>query len=261
MQDSYQRTVNGAFSSGQSTIIFNDQERALIDGEGVKFAGHSTEYVISSPTDTTFVVAPVLSSNVADNEKITRLDPYRLVSFDEILDEYPEVKPTDPKAAQLYKMYLRTRKYLEERTEHVFKSRTITEVHSIDTDTDILTLKYRPVVSVTSVSTQYIGDASADTIDSDDYSVNTEQGTIYYPSGWPKGQNHITVVYVAGWSTVPFDHQQHFIELFNIRYALSPAGKDALMLSSNSKLETTARDLKDIDDYIDRNFPRPRLRL
>lgn len=258
MQDSVQRTVNGAKSSGASSITFDTPARPLINGEGVIFAGHATEYVVSACTSTTFTVTPALTSNVADQEKITRVDPYRIVEFDDVLDEFladPKDGLNDPRAANLYKHYLRTREYLEQRTEHVFKSRTITEVHSIDRiDQDILILKFRPVVSVTSVVYQYIGDTSATTIDSDDYSVNTELGTIYYPY-FPKGQNHLTVTYVAGWSTIRADHQEQFMQLFYLMYSL----KDGLVLQSNAKLNTVNRSLADIDAFIDKNFPQRRI--
>lgn len=264
MSDSIQRTVNGAKLAGVSSITFDTPSRALIAGEGVIFAGHATEYVVSSPTTTTFTVTPVLSSGIADNEKITRVDPYRLVEFDDILDEYlPDAKDglNDPRAANLYKIYLRTREYLEQRTEHVFKSRTITEEFSLDYPTQILILKYRPVVSITSITYQYIGETSATTIDSDLYSLNEEQGTVYYPSYWPTGQNHLTVTYVAGFSTIRQDHALNFMQLFGMMLAISPVGKDALLLQSNSKLDTVNRSLTEIDEFIDRNFPQRRVRV
>lgn len=264
MQDSVQRTVNGAVSAGASSITFDTPARPLINGEGVTFAGHSTEYVVSNCTSSTFTVTPALTSGILDQEKITRVDPYRLVELDDILDEFlPDAKDgiSDPRAAALYKYALRTREYLEQRTEHVFKARTITEVHSVDRDDqDTLILKYNPIVSVTSVSYEYIGDSSATTIDSDDYSVNTELGTIYYPY-FPKGQNHLTVVYRAGWETIRQDHSLNFMQLFTLMYAFSNKGKDALILQSNSKLETTNRSLSEIDEFIDRNFPQRRVRI
>ena len=261
MNDSVQRLVNVAVLAGQSSVAFDTPARPLINGEAVKFAGHATEYIISACLSTSFTVAPVLASNIADNELITRLDPYRIVEFDDIVDEYSFGRTyTDVEKVALYKIYLESRKYLERKTDHVFKSRTITEVHSVEYPTDVLTLKYRPVISATSVTTQYLDEAAA-TIDSDDYSVNTELGTIYYPTGWPVGQNHITVVYVAGWADVEFDHRLNFKQLFGYMWALSPTGKDALMKVGDSKLDLSFRSLEDVDSWIVRNFPQPRMRL
>lgn len=262
MNDSVNRLVNGAVSSGNTGITFDVPDRPLINGEGVKFSGHATEYVVSACTSTTLTVTQALTSNVADNEKITRLDPYRLIEFDDIIDEYSFGRTyTDVEKVALYKIYLESRKYLERKTGHVFKSRIITEVHSIEHKTDTLILKYRPVVSVTSVATRYVGDSTSDTIDSDDYSVNTELGTIYYPSEWPVGQNHITVVYIAGWADVEYDHRLNFKQLFGYMWSLSTMGKDALMKVGDTKLDLSFRTLADVDDWIEKTFPRPRVRI
>lgn len=261
MNDSYQRSVNGALSAGASSVTFDSPARSLISGEGVKFAGHSTEYVITSPTATTFTVTPALTSSVADNEKITRLDPYRLVEFDEILDEHGSLPYNDEQAAYLYRLSLRARAYLEERTETLFKSRSVSELHSIDSYCqDTLILKYRPIVSVESITYQYIGDATATTIDADTYSVDTELGTIYYPY-FPKGQNHLTVTYTGGDSVVSLSDQQNFLQLFQFLYALTPKGKDAMTKSGDSKLDLTFRTLQEVDEWIDKTFPQRRVRI
>ena len=262
-QDSIQRSVNGAVTSGNTAVVFDTPARQLINGEGVIFAGHSTEYVISACTSTGFTVTPALTSNIADDEKLTRVDPFRLVEFDDVRDELlPGKNDNDPDVVRLYKLALRARQFLEEKTENVFKSRSIVEVLSNDDycKTELM-LKYRPAISVESVVVQYVGEATSETLDSSLYSLNTELGLIYRPAGWPVGVDHLTVTYTAGYSTIEFGDQQNFLQLVQIMHSLSPKGHDALVLASNSKLEKSFRSFDDLDKWMMTNFKRPRLRI
>ena len=88
-------------------------------------------------------------------------------------------------------------------TPPTFREETLTEVLRQETGEEYLILSRRPVASITSV----VEDGT--TLDTDEYEIDTSTGLLFRMDGddsrimWPAVK--ITVIYVAGWATVPDD--------------------------------------------------------
>ena len=91
-------------------------------------------------------------------------------------------------------------------TNRLLKSRTLTEYYDGD-GSSVLWLNQRPVVSVTSINIDSGYTWGTDTlIDSTDYQVYLDEGKIAFTGTLlSSGYRLVKVVYVAGYSTVPYD--------------------------------------------------------
>jgi hypothetical protein len=102
-----------------------------------------------------------------------------------------------------------------------FSATTLTE--DIDGGHVDLITKFRPIISVTSITDVY----DSSTVDSDDYVVENNSGLIrlsihssiwtYICKGWPRGRKRFRVVYQTGYSSVPADVQLAIDTLVSIR--------------------------------------------
>lgn len=92
-------------------------------------------------------------------------------------------------------------------TPPTLRKETLTETFRLDSPREALILSRRPIVSVTSVT-----EDDTDVLTTDEYETNDSSGILrrlcssypYQPTCWPHCCK-ITVVYVAGWETVPDD--------------------------------------------------------
>lgn len=106
-------------------------------------------------------------------------------------------------------------------TAPTLRLETLTQVFRLDAPQEHLILARRPLVSITSV----VEDAV--TVDADDYEMQSGPGFLLrlcndYPAWWSACK--ITVVYTAGWETVPENLRQAAMKLAKVLWSESQPG-------------------------------------
>lgn len=260
--DKMTRLVNKAagYTATDTIIAFDGPTRPLIAGESVTFAGNSTVYDVKSSVVGSMTLSTQLGTTLADNVEITRQDRYAIIDIDNLADAlgWENRVGNENDKTWLYKVALMARKKFELMTMPI-AARTYTEVLSMsdryDADTGArvynknLQLSHYPIVSVSSVT---IDDTA---VDPDDYEIQSELGILYASAGWPKGNFHISVTYIAGFETIPQDIVGYFIDYMQLTLAESHQGQKILIHAQSTgftdpETSITYRDIDAIKRHI-----------
>jgi uncharacterized phiE125 gp8 family phage protein len=96
---------------------------------------------------------------------------------------------------------------IERYLDRKIKSQTITEIQH-GRRQDILILREWPVTSITElrVDMDHVFSDASTLIPSADYGIGDDKNSlVYYDTVFPRGNNNVKIVYVAGYATVPSD--------------------------------------------------------
>lgn len=91
---------------------------------------------------------------------------------------------------------------IERITNRKFNDATYTEKYD-GNGQDFLMLNQYPVISLTSVNYVNPLDDATTELSVDDITINNETGELYYPFRFAKGRYNVSVVYTAGYTSVP----------------------------------------------------------
>lgn len=115
--------------------------------------------------------------------------------------------------------------FIEKYCDRRFKETTYTDEVYDGTDDDAIVLKQFPVTTFTELeyNANFNNSASWNTIDSEDYWIDTDTGIVTKVNKFVKGKQKYRATYVAGYSTIPYDLQYACLmfvsEAFNKRKA------------------------------------------
>lgn len=258
LSDRMNRRVSAAASIGATSISFNSPPRPLMAGEYVTFANHTTEYLVSAPTSTSFTVTPALTANIVDDEVITRFDKYAISDREDIIDYVGLENSADEGLLTfLYKTSIRARGMIEEFVGAVVpQSKTLTTVVTDALRTEYLSdfgngTKFRlPYLNVTSITSVTL---NGTLLSSDDYTL-LDGGIILFDYSLIL-DSKIIIVYNVGFSTVPEDIKEKNLQVCKILFDQSRQGKDLLTVSShtgvaNAELNQSFRDPDFLREFI-----------
>lgn len=228
LTDRMTRKVSADAALNASTVSFNTPERALLKGEYVTLEGDTTEYLVSSPSNTSFGITPVLAAAAAFGVEITRFDKYAISDIDDIIDELAkEGMDNEGMKAFFYKKSLAARALIERQIGYVVqRSRTLTR--SILYQTDKFFMPHLQTVSITSVT---LND-SLTAVDTDSYTL-LDNGIILFDFTL-EAKDKIVIVYEEGFTEIPQDIIDMNAEVIKILFDQSAQGKDSLTVESNT---------------------------
>lgn len=140
-------------------------------------------------------------------------------------------------------------------TNRLLKSRTLTEYYDGD-GSDVLWLKQRPVISVTSVYIDTSYAWTADTlVSSDDYQVYLDEGKIAFVGTLlSTGYRVVRVIYVAGYATIPPDMERAVQDL--AYYWYKQRTDKSVGVASRGTEGRTVSYAQDVPDHVKGVFDR-----
>lgn len=122
-------------------------------------------------------------------------------------------------------------RFCNEQTRRLLKSRTLTEYYSGDGTKTLFTRQY-PITTLTSVHDDLDRSYGSDTaLDTDDLALLPQDVAykIVYDGGiFNRGIKNLKVVYVAGYTTVPYDLQEACLEIIAYWYKNHKEGRFGL---------------------------------
>lgn len=252
--DKMTRAVNGAHSTlGVTAIAFDAPSIALTPGEYITDGTY--HYPVTSCTKSSIGIGTAigqttagLKATLADNAVLTREDCYAPIDFDSLCAMLGKSDLADDNGqlVTIYRAAWAARAYGENIVGNI-KARSQTKTYSMGAAGSKLYLRELHVESVESV---FIDDVE---IDSDTYTLNTDEGYLLYDGYFPVGVDHIDVTYTPGWTYV---HPQ-LINLYAQQTSLflqAMGGDNINVLSSVSTQgarERTFRSPMDIQKYLD----------
>ena len=283
VSDQMTRSLTAIATTGQAVVSF-EEGFPLMSGEWV--TDGTTVYQVSSSARSSATMTGNISVQLGVGTVLTRYDKYGMMSSQEMMDYF-----SSGDEVFLYKLGIQARNIIEnELGSQPLVSRSFDETYSYEKEklrlrpyliaqglqppppmssyygggvyswdwslmgqssgiNTLIILRKKPVISITSLTID--GTAA----DSSNYSVNTDTGELYYQTGYTFGWQNIEVVYTAGYSLVPFEFRQIFIDLVQLLFEASHKGRNVFVVQNQSGAGQTSlnfqyRTMKEMREFI-----------